>query len=212
MKIYDITISLSNETPVWEGDKRVNISQDSMISSGADYNISRLEMSVHAGTHIDAPFHLMADGSTIDQIPLERLIGKVRVIQIAEETEQINASVLNQYVIEPGIKRVLFKTRNSNYWNDEPCRFRDDYIALDSSGAEWLSSKGIVLAGIDWFSISAMDDLMQPHLILLKAGIVIVENLDLRCVEAGIYDLICLPMKLCGTDGAPARVILIGKD
>lgn len=208
MKIYDITIPLSNETPVWEGDKEVRIWRESLISGGADFNVSRMEMGVHAGTHMDAPYHVISDGSTVDQIPLERMIGKAQVVEVDGEAESINADVLERCGISAGTTRVLFKTHNSSYWNDKPCRFREDFIALDWSGAEWLVAHGIVLAGIDWFSISTMTELRPPHVILLQAGAVILENLDLRQVEAGFYDLCCLPLKLIGTDGAPARVIL----
>ena len=209
MKIIDVTIPLSNKTPVWEGDEEVSITRNALISEGADFNESKLELGVHTGTHIDAPFHVFSDGNTVDKIPMGHLIGKAQVVRIADDVERISRDVLQHANIEKGIKHLLFKTRNSLYWKDKKPRFQTDFSALDASAAEFLVSQGVKLAGIDWFSISPMDDLMTPHVILLRAGIVIVENLNLSDVKPGLYDLYCLPLKLVGTDGAPARVILI---
>ncbi len=206
--MYDITIPISNETPVWTGDKEVTIWRDRAITAGADYNVSLLEMGVHTGTHMDAPYHVSDAGRTVDQIPLEQLIGPAQVIVVPPEIESITREFLQRCGLAAGARRVLFKTRNSKFWNDQPLRFREDFIGIDSGAAHWLVEKGIVLAGIDWFSISLMRDLKTPHEILLEAGTVILENLDLRRVPAGSYELICLPLKLAGTDGAPVRAIL----
>lgn len=208
MKIFDITIPLSNQTPVWEGDKEVIISRETQISEEEDYNVARVALNVHSGTHMDAPFHVMKDGRTVDQISLENLIGKAQVVRIGDEVDMIDAEVLKQSHLEKGIKRFLFKTKNSNYWKEEPYKFCEDFVGLDSSAADYLVSVGARLAGIDWFSISPMSDLLNPHKILLGAGIVILENLNLLDIQGGIYDLFCLPLKLVGTDGAPVRAIL----
>ena len=206
--IYDITIPINNDTPVWTGDKEVKIQRDRTIAAGADYNVSLLEMGVHTGTHMDAPYHVMDAGGTVDKIPLEQLIGQAQVVVVPPEIESINANFLSFCGLSEGVERVLFKTRNSKFWNDQPLRFREDFIGVDASGARWLTEQGVILAGIDWFSISPMQDLRTPHEILLGAGTVILENLDLRKVPAGSYELICLPLKLMGTDGAPVRAIL----
>ena len=206
--IYDITIPINNDTPVWTGDKEVKIQRDRTIAAGADYNVSLLEMGVHTGTHMDAPYHVMDAGGTVDQIPLEQLIGQAQVVVVPPEIESIDANFLSYCGLSEGVERVLFKTRNSKFWNDQPLRFREDFIGVDASGARWLTEQGVILAGIDWFSISPMQDLKTPHEILLGAGTVILENLDLRKVPAGSYELICLPLKLMGTDGAPVRAIL----
>ena len=206
--IYDITIPINNDTPVWTGDKEVKIQRDRTIAAGADYNVSLLEMGVHTGTHMDAPYHVMDAGRTVDQIPLEQLIGQAQVVVVPPEIESIDANFLSYCGLSEGVERVLFKTRNSKFWNDQPLRFREDFIGVDASGARWLTEQGVILAGIDWFSISPMQDLKTPHEILLGAGTVILENLDLRKVPAGSYELICLPLKLMGTDGAPVRAIL----
>ncbi len=208
MKIYDISIPLSEQTPVWEGDEKVKISRDTLISAGADYNVSLIEMGVHAGTHVDAPYHVFDDGFGVDRIPLDHLVGRAQVVRIPDEVKTISADVLKRCNIDGEVKHLLFKTRNSQYWKAEKPRFHPDFTALDTSGAAYLAARGVKLTGIDWFSISIMDDLKSPHMVLLKAGIVIVENLNLADVPAGFYDLYCLPLKLVGTDGAPARVIL----
>lgn len=208
MKIFDITIPLSNQTPVWEGDKEVSITRESLISEGEDFNVSHLSLGAHAGTHIDAPFHAFTDGDTVDRIPLEKLVGSVQVIEIEKNIDLITADVLTRCQLEKGLKRILFKTRNSQYWKEEPYRFSEDYVGLDSSAASFLVALGIQFAGIDWFSISTMQDMIKPHEILLGAGVVILENVNLLNVEPGFYDLYCLPLKLVGTDGAPVRVIL----
>ena len=208
MKYYDVTIPISMDTPVWEGDKSVIISRESLISEGADYNVSHLELGAHTGTHVDAPYHVFGSGKTLDQIPLEHFIGKAQVLEIPDHVDRITGKILNNFNIEKGIHALLFKTSNSKLWKKEPCRFQKDYVALDASAAEQLVLKGIKLTGIDWFSISPMDDLVTPHKILLGASILIVENLDLSDVAQGIYTLYCLPLKVVGTDGAPVRAIL----
>jgi arylformamidase len=206
--IYDITIPISKDTPIWKGDKEVKIYRDRSIATGADYNVSLLEIGVQTGTNMDAPFHVIDAGRTVDQIPLEQLIGLAQVVAVPPEIETIDAGFLSNCGLAADVQRVLFKTRNSKFWNDQPLRFREDFISVDTSGARWLIEKGVVLAGIDWFSISPMQDLKNPHEILLRGGAVILENLDLRKVPAGSYELICLPLKLTGTDGAPVRAIL----
>ena len=161
--IYDITIPINNDTPVWKGDKRVSIYRDRAIAEGADYNVSLVEMGVHTGTHMDAPYHVSDTGRTIDQIPLEQLIGQAQVVVVPPQVESIGADFLLQSGLAAGVQRVLFKTRNSRFWNDQPPRFREDFIGVDASGARWLTENKVQLAGIDWFSISPMQDLKTPH-------------------------------------------------
>lgn len=208
MQIIDITIPLSNQTPVWEGDQGVTIRQVAFKEQGSDFNVSRTEFGVHAGTHIDAPFHLFSAGYTVDKIPLETLIGDVSVLQIRPSFEVINTNTLKESGFKPGTKRLILKTRNTNYWVNDPYGFNRDFIGIDSDGAEYLVEQGVQLVGMDYFSASPMNDLKHPHEILLEAGIVIMENAYLVDVEPGDYQLICLPLKLIGTDGAPVRAIL----
>ena len=208
MKIIDITLPMSNQTPVWEGDKEIIIRQVTSLSNGSDFNVSRVEFGVHAGTHIDAPFHLFNHGYTVDRIPLDILIGSVMVLRIDDSVEVITREVLLAAGFRKGIKRLLLKTRNTEYWIKEPYRFNRDFVAIDSSAAEFLVEEGASFVGIDYFSISPFNDLKASHAILLQAGIVILENAYLVNVEPGTYGLICLPLSLVGTDGAPVRAVL----
>lgn len=211
MKIIDISIPLSNKTPVWEGDKRNSIRRVAKIEEGSDFNVSRIELGVHAGTHIDAPFHVYENGDTVDQIPLDTLIGSVQVVEISDGVSVINKKCLMKLNFQDGIDRILFKTSNSLYWETDPFSFNRDYVAVNSEGAKYLADMDLRLVGVDYFSVSSFDDLKQPHLILLGHKIVLLENIDLRQVVPGIYKLICLPIKILETDGAPVRAVLISE-
>ena len=211
MNIIDITIPLSERTPVWEGDKGVSIDRVAKIEEGSNFNVSRIELGVHAGTHIDGPFHLIDGGNTVDQIPLEILIGKVQVVQVSSEYDVINEKCLKKLNLDSTIDRILFKTSNSHYWENDPYAFNKEFVALNTSGAQYLADHGIRLVGVDYFSVSTFDDLIPPHVILLEHGTVLLENIDLGQVVPGIYTLICLPIKLIGTDGAPVRAVLISE-
>lgn len=209
MQIIDITLPLSNQTPVWEGDRGVTIQQTAVIGEGSDFNVSRAELGVHTGTHIDAPYHLFNQGYTVDEIPLEVLIGEVEVLQIPSDFKVIDSQALKSSGFKPGTQRVIFKTSNTRYWIDDPLQFHRDFIGINSDGAEFLAEQRLKLVGMDYFSASPVNELVRPHQILLEAGIVILENAILVDVEPGAFQLICLPIKLTGTDGAPVRAILI---
>ena len=209
MNIIDISIPLSEKTPVWEGDKGISISRVEKIEEDSDFNVSRIELGVHAGTHIDAPFHVFEDGDTVNQIPLDILIGSVQVVEIPNGISVIDKNCLMNLNFQDGIDRILFKTSNSIYWETDPFSFHKEYVAINSEGAEYIADMDLRLVGVDYFSVSSYDDLKQPHLILLDRGIVLLENLDLSQVVLGIYKLICLPLKIIGTDGVPVRAVLI---
>ena len=211
MNIIDITIPLSDKTPVWEGEKGITINFVDRIDETSDFNVSRIEFGVHSGTHIDAPYHLFKNGNTADQIPLDALIGGVQVIGIPEGISVIDKNCLMNLDIKDGIERILFKTSNSRYWVSDRYSFNRDYIALNSQGARYLVDMDLKLVGIDYFSVSVYTDLIQPHKIFLDCGVVILENIDLRQVPQGLYELICLPLKIVGADAAPVRAVLISK-
>jgi arylformamidase len=208
MKIIDITLPLSDLTPVWEGDENIKIEQVSTLANGSDFNISQVKLGVHAGTHIDAPFHLLNMGNTVDKIPLNKLIGPVQVIKIEDSIKVITREVLLASGLKKDVQRLLMKTSNSEYWRTDPHHFNRAYVAVDSSAATFLVEEGISLVGIDYFSISPFNDLKIPHQILLQSEIVILENAYLVDVDPGLYNLICLPLNLMGTDGAPVRAVL----
>lgn len=208
-KIIDISVGIDTSFPVWPGDPILELEQVSSIQEGEDANVSRLAMSVHSGTHVDAPFHFVDGGKTVEALNLNWLIGAVLVIEVPEEIQAISAAWLKNINIPKGTIRVLFKTSNVKYWQEKPLVFHKDFVALDAEGAAYLVSKGIKLVGIDYFSVASYYDGVPTHQILLKAGIIIVETLNLSNVEPGVYDLVCMPLKLMGCDGAPARCVLV---
>ena len=208
MKILDISIPLDPSTPVWQGDSGIHFERNYSIQEGDAFNVSSITMGIHSGTHIDAPFHMVNSAITVDQIPLDVLVGKAQVIEIPRQVKVITSEVLDYVTMDSDCPRILFKTSNSNYWVNDPFRFNSEFVALDSSAAHYLVHKGVKLAGIDYFSISPFNDLIEPRLILLDAGVVILENINLSQVEPGSYRLVCLPLKLMGADGAPVRAIL----
>ncbi len=209
MKIHDVSVPLSPQMPTWPGDPKVVLERFSKMEEGAVANVSRLEMCVHAGTHIDAPYHFIADGARVDHLSLDIFIGPAQVVRLPDEVKKISADVLKEVEIPAGCRRLLFKTSNSNLWARAETEFRSDYVALTNDGAEYLVARGIELVGNDYLGVAAFDQATQTHRTLLGAGVVVIEGLDLSGVEAGAYTLLCLPLKLSGAEGAPARVVLI---
>lgn len=210
MKIYDISLPISPELPVWPGDPAVILEQVSSMDAGAHDNVSRLGCCVHTGTHVDAPHHFLNDHRTVDKLSLDVLIGPVQVIQIPEDVGLITADVLEQAAVPSGTLRLLLKTRNSRLWERSPAEFAQDFVGVSEDGAEWLVKSGVKLIGIDYLSIAPFKQSLPSHRVLLKPGVVILEGVDLSKITPGIYTLYCLPLKLVGSDGAPARAILIG--
>jgi arylformamidase len=211
MKIHDITLPISPAMPVWPGDPPVVLEQVSSMDAGAHDNISRLGCSVHSGTHVDAPHHFLNDHRTVEALSLDVLTGPAQVIQIPEDVGLITADILEKAGILSGTSRLLLKTRNSRLWERRGKEFVNDFVGISVDGAEWLVRTGVKLVGIDYLSIAPYKQSIPTHQVLLKPGMIILEGVDLSTVSPGIYDLYCLPLKLVGSDGAPARAILIGK-
>lgn len=206
MKIYDVTIPISPSMHVYPGDPAVEVEKTSQLANGDVADVSFLRFGSHTGTHIDAPSHFIPGGMTVDQIPPNLLLGRVKVVEIPSVA--ISADVLKEFDFT-GDMRILFKTRNSYLWN-EPT-FVKDFVHLTKDAAEHLVDNGIKVVGIDYLSVEKYNfTTPDVHRILLGAGTIIIEGLNLRDVEPGDYDLICLPMKIEGGDGAPARVVLRG--
>jgi arylformamidase len=209
LKIVDISVSISAGLPVWPGDPQIEIERYRLISDGNNSNDSRIACSVHSGTHVDAPAHFIENGASVEQLPLEILMGPVTVVELVE-AEIITPELLEAQALAPQTRRLLIKTKNSALWADPGHQFNPDFVALNSESARWIVNKGIDLVGIDYLSIQMFKDAEAPtHRTLLEAGIVIVEGLDLRKVARGDYQLFCLPIKLAGCEGAPARAVLI---
>ncbi len=211
MKIFDISLTISSSMPVWPGDPLIELEQIDSMDNGANANISRLSTSVHIGTHIDAPHHFMNDGRTIEQLPLEVLTGPCYVTQLPDGIETITAEALDGMSLPKDVKRILFGTSNSRFWSRGETEFQEDFVAVTEDGAQWLVDYGLQLVGVDYLSVAPYSDSVPTHRTLLQAGVIIVEGLDLSAVPRGFYDLYCLPLKLLGAEGAPARAILIRK-
>lgn len=209
MRIYDISLTISPEIPTWPGDPAVVVERAEKIEAGAQSNTSRLEMSAHTGTHVDAPYHFIATGNTVESLELRVLTGRAYVLHLPE-AEVITAEVLDGAGIPPRTRRVLFRTRNSDYWANGEKIFQRDFVAISGDGAEYLVNRGVKLVGVDYLSVAPFTDSVPTHKTLLKAGVVIVEGLDLSKVSQGRYAFYCLPLKIKGSDGAPARAILVG--
>jgi len=211
MKIHDISIPISPEMVVWPGDPKVELERVSSMDAGAHANVSRLACGVHTGTHVDAPNHFLNDQRTVESLPLDMLTGPVQVIQIPDEEDFVTAKVLENASVLKGTIRLLVKTRNSHIWAGRGKEFKPEFVAIDEEGADWIVQHGIKLIGIDYLSVAPYKHSELPHQILLKPGVIILEGIDLSAVPSGSYDLYCLPLKLVGSDGAPARVILVEK-
>lgn len=178
------------------------------MEGGYRCNVTRLEMGVHFGTHLDAPCHFIEGGKAVDALALDMLVGPCVVAGIPEAAA-ITPAHLDALDLPADTRRLLLKTRNSALWDRPDHPFFEDYAALTPDAARWVVDKGIGLIGIDYLSIQRFaDEVSTTHIVLLEAEVIIVEGLDLRAVGPGPYALTCLPMKLAGADGAPVRAIL----
>jgi arylformamidase len=182
------------------------------MADGDSANVTHIEAAMHYGTHVDAPVHFIDGAAGVEALPIDVLIGRVNVIDLPN-AELITADVLKDVDSIEGYDRIIFKTRNSQYWSQPNPEFDRNYVAIAPDAAEILVAANIRLVGVDYLSVEPFGSKdFATHKALLGASIVIVEGLDLRDVEAGEYEMACLPMKLEGADGAPARVVLWTED
>ena len=209
MTINDISLTISPELPTWPGDPRIELELIQSMDQGAHVNVTKINTGLHIGTHVDAPRHFINEGRTVEQLPLDVLTGPCYVVQLPDGVEAITAEVLDRTEITSDMKRVLFGTSNSHFWAKGEAKFQTDFVAITEDGAEWLVKRGVQLVGIDYLSIAPYDESIPTHVTLLEAGVVVVEGLNLSSIMRGFYDLYCLPLKIAGSDGAPARAILI---
>jgi arylformamidase len=192
MQIIDVSVPVRPGMITYPGDPEVRLERVSSIADGEAANLSRLDFGVHSGTHVDAPLHFVEGAASVETLPLEVLVGPCVVVEGLEPAS-----------VPAGAERVLFKTANSRLWERD--EFSEDFVKLDGEAARQLVERGVRLVGIDYLSIG--DE--EAHRVLLGAGVVAVEGLDLREVEPGEYRLVCAPLKLVGAEGAPARVLLL---
>jgi arylformamidase len=207
MKIHDITMSISPSLPTYPGDPPVRIEPVSRIARGDSANVSCLTMSSHCGSHLDVARHFSDQGVSVDQLPLALLIGTALVVDL-RGIAKIDGKVLARLPLA-GVERLLLRTDNSNLWEQEG--FYENYVYLTRDGAEYLLQTKVRLLGIDYLSIEQFDGDGEVHRLLLGSGAVILEGLNLDGIDAGKYELICLPLKVKGGDGAPVRAILLDR-
>jgi len=214
MKIHDVSVTLESGIPIWPGNPSFELVRVNDMANGASSNVSRLSLGCHTATHVDAPVHFIPGAVGVDSLPLELLTGPATVYAItllSFDQGNITAEALQRANILSGSERVLLKTWNSDLWKQGLHEFRADFAGLTADGAQWVVDNKIGLVGVDYLSVGPKGKGRPTHEILLGAGVVVVEGLNLSGVEPGFYDFYCLPLKLKGSDGAPARAILIEK-
>jgi arylformamidase len=205
MKLIDVSVPLDANLPTYPGNTPYTLEPIHRIAQGDTSNVSTLHLGAHAGTHVDAPRHFFDDGPGADALPLELLIGRARVIELTTRrgitADDLAASKLSEDV------RVLIKTHNSRLWGTP--EFHTDFIGVTESGARYLLDHGIKVVGVDYLSVEEYKKPGAPaHRTLLGSGIIVIEGLNLRDVDPGVYEMFCLPLRVAGADGAPARVVL----
>jgi arylformamidase len=205
MPLYDISQTISENIAVWPGDRKFRSSWSMRIARGDACNVSSVSLSVHTGTHMDAPYHFNGAGSDIAGVSLRNCLGSARVVAVPAEHSSITAAYLES-LDWGGVERILFRTRCSDLAED---RFPRAFPFLTEDGAEFLAGRGMLLVGTDAPSIEAFSSKnLSCHKILAAHGIAILEGARLALVPPGDYELICLPLKLSGLDGSPVRAIL----
>jgi len=206
-RIYDISVPIRSGGVVYPGNPEIDITLQQAVAKGAGANVSAIRFGSHTGTHADASRHFFDDGQPVDQIPLDRLIGPALLVSFPDNVRAIGATELKAHDLR-GRTRILLRTQNSALLSQK--QFAPDYTYLAPDGAEYLVDKGVELVGIDYLSIEQFHSgHHRTHRTLLAKSVVILEGLDLSAPPPGEYQLICLPLRIEGCDGAPARAVLI---
>jgi arylformamidase len=205
-RLIDVSVLLRPGIPTYPGNQPFEFEPVKRISQGASSNVSKVVMGTHAGTHVDAPKHFFDDKPGVDALPLDLLIGRARVIDVP-----VRGGITEAHLSPAGLRedlRVLLRTPNSRLWSTND-GFHEDYTYLAESGARYLVDQGVKVVGIDYLSVEQFHKAGAPaHHALLGNNVVIIEALDLSQAEAGHYEMYCLPLRIEGADGAPARVVL----
>ena len=205
MKWIDVTLPLRPEQPAWPGDPPFVYRETETIRGGGSSNCAEMSLSVHFGTHLDAPYHFVEEGATIDEIGPDLFVGPCLIVEVPEAEKLVEPEHLRRKVPR-GTKRLLVRTRNSAFIRDTV--FHTDYTAFSEDCARFLVSVGVRFLGVDYFSIAPWEDPVPTHTVFLGSGGVALEGADLSGVVPGAYELLCLPLKIAGSGGAPARVFL----
>jgi arylformamidase len=206
-RLIDISLPLQPDLPTWPGDPRLQRERFVCMEEGHVANVSQLACCVHVGTHVDAPYHFVADGKTVEHLALDTLIGEAVVVHVPD-VESVTAADLERLTLPAGVQRLLLRTHNSALWAAGMAPFREEYVALTEDAAQWVVDHSIRLIGVDYLSVQRYHDGPRTHQILLEAEVIILEGLNLAHVAPGTYELLCLPLKLIGAEGAPARTVL----
>jgi arylformamidase len=205
MKLIDVSVPLDANLATYPGNVPFSLEPTKRIGRGDSSNVSALHMSAHAGTHVDAPRHFFDAAAGVDALPLEMLLGRTRVIEVTSR-RGIGPDELSSIDLSEDV-RVLIKTHNSRLWGSP--EFQPAYVGVTESGARHLIDNGIKVLGVDYLSVEEFKKPGAPaHHVLLGGGMIIIEGLNLRDVDPGVYDMFCLPLRIVGADGAPARVVL----
>jgi arylformamidase len=207
----DATAALAaGRTPVYEGDAPMVFTFLKDMRKGDPLTLSKYDLGAHSGTHLDAPMHFIKDGIPVDQVALSALVGPARVIELADSVSVLDAAELNRHPWK-GSERLFFRTRSTHRGWMDSVQFHRDFTYLTADAAQAMADAGIKLVGVDYISAEQFAaPAPRVHQILLGRGIPIVEGLYLKDVPGGDYDVVVLPMKVAGHDGAPARVIMRG--
>jgi arylformamidase len=205
VKLYDATLPIHEKMVTFPGDPPFKIKPFFQRQQGDSFDLALMSLGTHLGTHVDPPAHYLAGGATVDEIPLESLVGPAVVLDMRGRS-QVDQQALAKAPLGDHV-RVLFKTDNGPRLL-EPS-FHEDFVHLTEDGARYLVQKNVRLVGNDYLSIERYQNPGAPvHHILLKAGVVVVEGVNLLEVPPGVYEIYCLPLKIKGADGAPARILL----
>jgi arylformamidase len=204
-RFFDVSVPLAAGIPTYPGNPEFELQPVKRIARGDSSNVSRLVMGTHSGTHVDAPLHFFDGTSGTDALALDLLIGRTRVVELPRQggitAEDLTAADLGE---DP---RVLLRTPNSSLWQRQG--FHPDYTHLTEGSARYLVEQGVRLVGVDYLSVEQFKKPGAPaHRALLSQGVIIIEGLNLTDVEPGTYEMYCLPLRVVGGDGAPARVVL----
>ena len=206
MEWQDISVPIRDGMVTFEGDPTVHLGRAMSIADGAVCNVSRLDYGIHSGTHIDAPIHFIDGAPGIESMAIDAFVGPAMVADARAIDGSFDRAAIERLGIPPGTERVLIRSRNSELWN-QPA-FNRTFAGVTEDGANALVELGVRLVGIDYLSVAPFGDPVPTHVVLLGAGVAILEGLDLRAIEPGQYDLICLPVLVPGSDGAPTRAVV----
>jgi len=205
MKLIDVTVPLDSNLPLYPGNTPFRLEPIKRIAQGDSSNVSTLHLSAHTGTHVDAPSHFFEGAAGVDALPLELLFGRTRVVEITSHTH-LGPTELSGVNLSEDI-RLIIKTPNSRLWRSP--EFRTDYVGVTEAGARYLVERGVKVLGVDYLSVEEFGKAGAPaHHVLLGGGTIVIEGLNLSEVDPGTYEMFCLPLRVVGSDGAPARVVL----